>query len=77
MTSYISDIKALNEISNLLQTIAKVRGDEALSYISTVFLPSQNLPPSTSLDIANNMRDLDKRSFQKYLAEFIKASRAS
>ena len=69
--------QTLQEIANLLQTIVKVRGDEALTYISTVFLPSQNVPAATAMDFANSIRSLDKRSFQKYLTDFVKVSRAS
>jgi exportin-T len=54
----------------------KARGDEALSYISTVFLPSQNLPPETIMELTNNMRNMDKRGFQKYLSDLVKASRS-
>ncbi|KAG8854340.1 pre-tRNA nuclear export protein [Serendipita sp. 405] len=69
-------IAALNEIATLFQTIIKVRGDEAVSYISTVFLPSQNLTPEKSLELTNNMRTMDKRGFQKYYSDLIKASRS-
>ena len=67
--------QTLQEIANLLQTIVKVRGDEALTYISTVFLPSQNVPAATAIELTNSIRSLDKRGFQKYLTDFVKASR--
>jgi exportin-T len=70
-------IQTLQELANLLQTIFKVRGDEALTYISTVFLPAQNVPTATALELTNNIRSLDKRGFQKYLTDFVKASRPS
>ncbi|PVG04220.1 ARM repeat-containing protein [Serendipita vermifera] len=69
-------IAALNEIANLLQAIVKARGDEAVTYISTVFLPSQNLPPGTIMELTNNMTNMDKRGFQKYLSDLVKASRS-
>ncbi|KAG8814048.1 pre-tRNA nuclear export protein [Serendipita sp. 399] len=69
-------IAALHEIASLLQTIIKVRGDEAVSYISTIFLPSQNLSPEKALELTNNMRTMDKRGFQKYYSDVIKASRS-
>lgn len=70
-------LQTLQEIANLLQTIVKVRGDEALTYISTVFLPSQNVPATTAMELTTSIRSLDKRSFQKYLTDFVKASRPS
>jgi exportin-T len=77
ITPILTNLQTLQEVANLLQTIVKVRGDEALTYISTVFLPSQNVPSTTALELANSIRTLDKRSFQKYLTEFVKASRPS
>ena len=77
ITPILTYIQTLQEIANLLQTIVKVRGDEALTYISTVFLPSQNVPTATAVELANSIRTLDKRNFQKYLIEFVKASRPS
>lgn len=70
-------MQALNEVGNVIQTIAKVRGEEALNYISTVFLPSQNTPPETTMELTNNIRTLDKRGFQKYFSDFVKAARSS
>ncbi|KIM27530.1 hypothetical protein M408DRAFT_329975 [Serendipita vermifera MAFF 305830] len=70
-------LATLQEVANLLQTIVKVRGDEALTYISTVFLPSQNVPTTTAMELTNSIRALDKRTFQKYLTDFVKASRSS
>lgn len=65
----------LNEIANLLQVIVKARGDEALAYLTNVFLPAQNCPQPVATEFVNNLRTLERRAFQKYFADFVKTSR--
>jgi exportin-T len=59
-----------------MQTIAKVRGQEAYTFFVTVFLPSQNWPTETALEFTTRMRDLDSKQFRKYFADFVRASRS-
>jgi len=66
----------LQEIAGLLQTIGKVRGEEAYKFFVSVFLPAQNWPAETALEFTTRMRDLDTRQFRKYFTDFVRASRS-
>lgn len=70
-------LQVLQEIAGLLQTIGKVRGQEAYTFFINVFLPSQNWPTETALEFTTRMRDLDSKQFRKYFADFVRASRSS
>lgn len=66
----------LHEICNFLQAVSKARGPEAFEFFTTVFLPAQNWPPEAAQEFATKLRDLDSKAFKKYLADFVRASRA-
>lgn len=66
----------LHEICNFLQTVAKARGQEAYDFFTTVFLPSQGWPNDAAVEFATKLRDLDSKSFKKYLTDFVRASRS-
>ena len=66
----------MQEIANFLQTVAKTRGQEAIDFLVTVFLPSQNWPQATALEFTTKMRELDGKAFRKYFSDFVRASRA-
>ena len=72
----LSLLQVLQEIAGLLQTIGKVRGEEAYKFFVSVFLPAQNWPAETALEFTTRMRDLDSRQFRKYFADFVRASRS-
>ncbi|KAF9532610.1 KapM protein [Crepidotus variabilis] len=67
----------LQEIANLLQTVCKIRGDEAFTFLGDVFLPSQSWPPDMVVDFTTKLRLMDAKSFRKYFSDLIKSSRAS
>ncbi|KAH9972786.1 ARM repeat-containing protein [Lactifluus volemus] len=67
----------LQEIAGLLQTVGKVRGQEAYEYFLSVFLPAQNWPTETALEFTTKMRDLDSKQFRKYFSDFVRASRST
>ena len=69
-------IQVCHEIANFLQIVAKARGEEALQFLSSVFLPSQGCPPETAVDFVTKLRDLDQRGFRKYFTDFIRASKS-
>lgn len=69
-------IVVLQEIAGLLQTIGKVRGQEAYKFFVSVYLPAQNWPAETALELTTRMRDLDSRQFRKYFTDFVRASRS-
>ncbi|KAI0775191.1 ARM repeat-containing protein [Trametes elegans] len=69
-------VVVLQEIANFLQTVAKTRGQEAIDFLVTVFLPSQNWPQATALEFTTKMRELDGKAFRKYFSDFVRASRA-
>ncbi|OJT11445.1 Exportin-T [Trametes pubescens] len=69
-------VVVLQEIANLLQTISKIRGQEAFDFLVSVFLPSQNWPSATAAEFATKMRELDPKAFRKYFTDFVRASRA-
>ncbi|KAH9031084.1 ARM repeat-containing protein [Lactarius hengduanensis] len=66
----------LQEIAGLLQTVGKVRGQEAFTFFVSVFLPAQNWPTETALEFTTKIRDLDSKQFRKYFAELVRASRS-
>ncbi|KAF8256815.1 hypothetical protein EI94DRAFT_1762683 [Lactarius quietus] len=66
----------LQEIAGLLQTIGKVRGEEAYTFFVSVFLPAQNWPAETALEFTTKIRDLDSKQFRKYFAELVRTSRS-
>jgi len=70
-------IVVLQEIAGLLQTIGKVRSQEAYTFFINVFLPAQNWPTETALEFTTRMRDFDSKQFRKYFADFVRASRSS
>jgi exportin-T len=69
------NFQVLLEIATLLQNISKARGEEAFSFFVNVFLPSQSCPPDVAVDFATKMRDMDLKSFRKFFADFVRASR--
>jgi exportin-T len=69
--------QVLQEIAGLLQTVGKVRGQEAYEFFVSVFLPAQNWPTETALEFTTKMRDLDSKQFRKYFSDFVRASRSS
>ena len=75
MTSNTS-LQVLQEIAGLLQTIGKVRGQEAYTFFVSVFLPAQNWPTETALEFTTKIRDLDSKQFRKYFAELVRGSRS-
>ncbi len=76
LRSLTSVFQVLQEIAGLLQTIGKVRGEEAYKFFVSVYLPAQNWPAETALEFTTRMRDLDSRQFRKYFADFVRASRS-
>ncbi|KAH9178275.1 ARM repeat-containing protein [Lactarius sanguifluus] len=66
----------LQEIAGLLQTVGKVRGQEAFTFFVSVFLPAQNWPTETALEFTTKIRDLDSKQFRKYFAELVRTSRS-
>jgi len=75
MTPNVSP-QVLQEIAGLLQTIGKVRGQEAYTFFVSVFLPAQNWPAETALEFTTKIRDLDSKQFRKYFAELVRTSRS-
>ncbi|PCH42166.1 ARM repeat-containing protein [Wolfiporia cocos MD-104 SS10] len=66
----------LQEMGAFLQSIIKVRGQEAFDFFVSVFLPAQNWPPETALEFATKLRDLDHKAFRKYFSDIVRASRS-
>lgn len=66
----------LQEICNFLQAISKARGQESLDFLVNRFLPAQNWPQEAALEFTAKLRDLDNKSFKRYLQDFVRASRA-
>ncbi|KAI0766752.1 armadillo-type protein [Irpex lacteus] len=66
----------LHEICNFLQRWPRRAGQEAYDFFTTVFLPSQGWPNDAAVEFATKLRDLDSKSFKKYLADFVRASRS-
>ncbi|KAI0067464.1 ARM repeat-containing protein [Artomyces pyxidatus] len=66
----------LHEIATLLQTIGKIRGQEAYEFFVSVFLPAQNWPPETAMEFTTNLRDMDAKQFRKYFSDFVRTSRS-
>jgi len=69
-------VVVLQEIAGLLQTIGKVRGQEAYTFFVSIFLPAQNWPTETALEFTTKIRDLDSKQFRKYFTELVRASRS-
>ena len=69
-------LQVLQEIAGLLQTVGKIRGQEAYKFFVSVYLPAQNWPAETALEFTTRMRDLDSKQFRKYFADFVRASRS-
>ncbi|CAL1716709.1 unnamed protein product [Somion occarium] len=67
----------LHEIGNFLQTVSKTRDQEAFEFFTTAFLPAQGWPQDAALEFASKLRELDGKTFKKYLADFVRASRPS
>ncbi|KAK7690696.1 pre-tRNA nuclear export protein [Cerrena zonata] len=67
----------LNEICNFLQSVSKARGQEAFEFFASVFLPAQGWPQDAAVEFATKLRELDNKTFKKYLADFVRASRPS
>ncbi|KAH8831825.1 armadillo-type protein [Flagelloscypha sp. PMI_526] len=67
----------LHEIANIFNSLYKARGDEAIQFFLTVYLPSQNWPQEAAVQFTNNLRDLDVKSFRKYFAEFVRSTRSA
>jgi exportin-T len=76
LRSLNSLLQVLQEIAGLLQTIGKVRGEEAYEFFLSVFLPAQNWPTETAVEFTTRMRDLDSRQFRKYFADFVRVTRS-
>jgi exportin-T len=70
-------LQVLQDIAGLLQTIGKVRSQEAYTFFINVFLPAQNWPTETALEFTTRMRDFDSKQFRKYFVDFVRASRSS
>jgi len=67
----------LYELADLLHSVRKVRGQEALDFLVGVYLPANNCPQETAISLATKLRDLDRKAFRKYFVDFVKASRQS
>ncbi|KAI0091175.1 ARM repeat-containing protein [Irpex rosettiformis] len=66
----------LHEICNFLQFVSKARGQETFDFFASIFLPAQGWPNDAAVEFATKLRDLDNKSFKKYLADFVRASRS-
>ncbi|KAE8209949.1 hypothetical protein CF327_g6120 [Tilletia walkeri] len=62
----------LGEIAVLLKTIYERRGDEALRYLSEVYLPGVQCPPQMSSELAAALKAQDAKAFKKTLDAFLK-----
>ncbi|KAI0077912.1 ARM repeat-containing protein [Panus rudis PR-1116 ss-1] len=67
----------LHEICNFLQSVSKIRGQEAFEFFANVFLPAQGWPQDAAFEFATKLRDLDNKAFRRYLSDFVRASRSS
>ena len=67
--------QVLLEIATLLKTIAEVRGDEALSYLTTVYFPRVGCPPDMGQEFAQSLKLQDSRQLRRALHTFIEKSR--
>ncbi|KAJ3766289.1 armadillo-type protein [Lentinula raphanica] len=65
----------LHEIANFLQTVLKIRGSEAESYLLNAYFPSQNWPQDAAMDMTTKMRELDPKGFRKYFTDFVRSTR--
>ncbi|EKM58374.1 uncharacterized protein PHACADRAFT_117257 [Phanerochaete carnosa HHB-10118-sp] len=66
----------LHEICNFLSAVSKARGQESFDFFTQVFLPAQGWPPGAAQEFATKLRELDSKTFKKYLADTIRASRS-
>lgn len=66
----------LHEIANFLQITLKTRGQDAYDFLLNVFLPSQGWPADAANDFCTKLKDLDLKSFRKYFADMVRASRS-
>ncbi|EJD48923.1 ARM repeat-containing protein [Auricularia subglabra TFB-10046 SS5] len=65
----------LNSLADLLKATHKVRGDEAINFLSSVYLPSQNCPPAMIVEFTRALRESEQKAFRKYYVDFVKALR--
>ncbi|CAD6943271.1 unnamed protein product [Tilletia controversa] len=62
----------LGEIAVLLKTIYERRGDEALRYLSEVYLPSVQCPPEMASELATALKAQEAKPFKRTLDAFLK-----
>jgi len=65
----------LNSLADLLKSIHRVRGQEALDYLGSVYLPSLNCPPEVAASFTTTLRDADAKAFRKFFVDFVKSVR--
>jgi exportin-T len=67
--------QVLHEIANFLQITARTRGEETYEFLLNIFLPSQGWPSEAVNDFVTKLRTLDLKTFRKYFADIVRASR--
>ncbi|KAK0524530.1 pre-tRNA nuclear export protein [Tilletia horrida] len=61
----------LGEIAVLLKTVYEQRGDEAISYLSEVYLPGVQCPPQMAAELGAALKVQDAKAFKRSLNAFL------
>jgi exportin-T len=51
------------------------RGQEASTFLLSVFLPSQNWPAETAMELVTKMQNNDPKVFRKFFTDLIRSSK--
>ncbi|KAG9047337.1 pre-tRNA nuclear export protein [Tulasnella sp. UAMH 9824] len=68
-------IQVTNEIGVMLKATYKARGQEVLDFLANSFLPSQNAPQETIVELVTKLQSEDQKAFRKYFTAFLQARR--
>ncbi|TIA87154.1 hypothetical protein E3P99_03348 [Wallemia hederae] len=67
----------LGEIASLLRQAYLCRGEEFLTYLRTVYLPSIGCPDNIAVEFTNHISTDEPKIFKRSFTEFIKVSKAA
>lgn len=59
----------------MLKATYKARGQEVLDFLANSFLPSQNAPQETIIELVTKLQNEDQKAFRKYFTAFLQARR--
>ncbi|KAH7106341.1 ARM repeat-containing protein [Auriculariales sp. MPI-PUGE-AT-0066] len=65
----------LNSLADFLKTVHRVRGQEVLDYLTTVYLPAQNCPVDVAMGFTSAITGGDVKAFRRYFVDFVKSLR--